>query len=97
MTRWLIAPNAEVAETFQRATVLNPREGKVFYNYSLLFYEEQNIPQARWASDRALELSPDSIFFRLNRAIAEIEWTGEVALGKAILADLPRGKDPTAA
>ena len=53
-----------------------------------------DIPLSRWASDRALELSPDSIFFRLNRAAFEIEWTGEVARGKAILAGLPAGKDP---
>jgi tetratricopeptide (TPR) repeat protein len=73
--------------------VLNPREGKVFYNYGALLVEK-DIPRSRWASDRALELSPDSIFFRLNRASWEIDWTGEVDRARAILAGLPAGKDP---
>ena len=85
--------NDEAAASFERAMVLNPREGKVFYNYSA-FLNNKDIPRARWASDRALELSPDSIFFRLNRAGSEIAWTGEVARAKAILAGLPPGKDP---
>ena len=81
--------------SFERAMVLNPREGKVFYNYSALLQgNDKDIPRSRWASDRALELSPDSIFFRLNRAGSEIGWTGEVARAKAILAGLPPGKDP---
>ena len=84
----------ESAATFERAIVLNPREGKVFYNYAVLLYEQQDVPRSRWAFDRALELSPDSIFFRLFRARAEIEWTGDIALAKAILARLPADKDP---
>jgi serine/threonine protein kinase/tetratricopeptide (TPR) repeat protein len=88
--------NDEAAASFERAMVLNPREGKVFYNYSTLFAERDvpDIPRARWASDRALELSPDSVYFRLMRAGCEFEWTGEVARGKAVLAGLPAGKDP---
>lgn len=85
---------AEAAASYERAVVLNPREGKVFYNYGFFLYDRNEIPRARWASDRALELSPDSVYFRIFRAKAEIEWTGEVARGKAILADLPKGKDP---
>jgi TolB-like protein/tetratricopeptide (TPR) repeat protein len=85
---------AESAASFERAIVLNPREGKVFYNYGTLLYEQNDVPRARWALDRALELSPESVYFRLFRARAEIEWTGEVARGKAILAALPAGKDP---
>jgi len=86
----------EAGASYERATVLNPREGKVFYNYSTLFAERDvpDIPRSRWASDRALELSPDSIYFRLNRALSEFEWTGEVAPSKAVLAGLPAGKDP---
>jgi TolB-like protein len=85
---------AEAAASYERAIVLNPREGKVFYNYAVLLYDQQDVPRARWASDRALELSPESIFFRLFRAKSEIEWTGDVAPAKTILAGLPPGKDP---
>ena len=84
----------ESAASFERAILLNPREGKVFYNYAILLYKQKDVPRARWAFDRALELSPDSIYFRLFRARAEIEWTGDVALAKSILAKLPAGKDP---
>ena len=84
----------EAAASYERAIVLNPREGKVFYNYGVLLYDQEDLPRSRWASDRALELSPDSIYFRLFRARAEIEWTGEVGRGKAVLAALPAGKDP---
>jgi serine/threonine protein kinase len=96
MFHWGTGWNDETAASFERAIVLNPREGKVFYNYGVFLAEKDipDIPRSRWASDRALELSPDSIFFRLNRAACEIEWTGEVARGKAILAGLPAGKDP---
>jgi tetratricopeptide (TPR) repeat protein len=84
----------ESAASFERAIVLNPREGKVFYNYAVLLHEQQDVPRSRWASDRALELSPESIFFRLFRARSEIEWTGDVTPAKTILAGLPAGKDP---
>ena len=85
----------EAAATYERAIVLNPREGKLFYNYAvLLYYEQQDVRRARWALDRAVELSPESIFFRLLRAVVEIDWTGDVASAKAILAGLPAGKDP---
>jgi hypothetical protein len=96
MLQWDMEWFDEAAASFERAMVLNPREGKIFYNYSALLAEKDDpdIPRSRWASDRALELSPDSIFFRLNRAGLEIEWTGEVARAKAILAGLPAGKDP---
>ena len=93
MLQWEMGWNDEAAVSFERAMVLNPREGKVFYNYAGLLVEK-DIPRSRWASDRAFELSPDSIFFRLNRASWEIDWTGEVARAKAILAGLPAGKDP---
>ena len=93
MLQWDLEWNDEAAASFERAMVLNPREGKVFYNYSA-FLNNKDISRARWASDRALELSPDSIFFRLNRAGSEIAWTGEVARAKTILAGLPPGKDP---
>ena len=84
----------EAAASYERALVLNPREGKVFYNYSVLLYDLHDVPRSRWASDRALELSPESVFFRLFRAKAELDWTGHVARGKAVLAALPAGKDP---
>jgi non-specific serine/threonine protein kinase len=93
MLQWDMEWNDEAAASFERAMVLNPREGKVFYNYGALLVAK-DIPRSRWASDRALELSPDSIFFRLNRASWEIDWTGEVDRATAILAGLPAGKDP---
>jgi non-specific serine/threonine protein kinase len=93
MLQWDMEWNDEATVSFERAMVLNPREGKVFYNYGALLVEK-DIPRSRWASDRALELSPDSIFFRLNRASWEIDWTGEVNRAKAILAGLPAEKDP---
>jgi TolB-like protein len=86
--------NAEAAASFERAIALNPREGKVFYNYGVLLHDQDDIPRARWALDRALELAPDSVYFRLFRARAEIEWTGDVARGKTVLAALAPGKDP---
>jgi len=97
MLQWDMQWFDEAAASFERAMVLNPREGKVFYNYGGMLAEKgdiPDIPRSRWAWDRALELSPDSIFFRLNRASMEIEWTGEVTRAKAILAGLPAGKDP---
>jgi TolB-like protein/Tfp pilus assembly protein PilF len=84
----------EAEATFQRAIEINPREPKVFYNYATLLTKKGDVAKARWASDRSLELAPESVFFRLFRAIAEFEWTGEVARTKKFLAEIPAGKDP---
>ena len=82
----------EAEATFQRAIEINPREPKVFYNYFTLLAKKPDVAKARWASDRSLELAPESVFFRLSRAIAEFEWTGEVARTKKFLAEIPAGK-----
>ena len=59
----------EAEATFQRAIEINPREPKVFYNYFILLTKKGDVAKARWASDRSLELAPESVFFRLGRAI----------------------------
>jgi TolB-like protein/Flp pilus assembly protein TadD len=84
----------EAEATFQRAIEINPREPKVFYNYAYMLTNKGDVPKARWASDRSLELAPESVFFRLFRAIQEFRWTGEVARAKKFLAEIPAGKDP---
>src|SRR6184192_1321774 len=84
----------EAEATFQRAIEINPREPKVFYNYATLLTKKGDVSKARWASDRSLELAPESVFFRLFRAIQEFRWTGEVARTKKFLAEIPAGKDP---
>jgi len=84
----------EAEPTFQRAIEINPREPKVFYNYAGLQLKKRDVAKARWASDRSLELAPESVYFRLFRAIAEFEWTGQVARTKKFLAEIPAGKDP---
>ena len=61
----------EAEATFQRAIEINPREPKVFYNYFTLLTKKGDVAKARWASDRSLELAPESVYFRLDRAIEE--------------------------
>jgi serine/threonine protein kinase/tetratricopeptide (TPR) repeat protein len=85
---------AEAEATFQRAIEINPREPKVFYNYFTLLTKKGDVAKARWASDRSLELAPESVYFRLARAIEEFNWTGEVARTRKFLAQIPAGKDP---
>ena len=85
---------AEAEATFQRAIEINPREPKVFYNYATLQAKKGDVAKARWASDRSLELAPESVYFRLFRANEEFLWTGEVARTKKFLAEIPAGKDP---
>ena len=84
----------EAEATFQRAIEINPREPKVFYNYATLQEKKRDVAKARWASDRSLELAPESVYFRLVRASYEFLWTGEVARTKKFLAEIPAGKDP---
>jgi tetratricopeptide (TPR) repeat protein len=84
----------EAEATFQRAIEINPREPKVFYNYAYLQANKQDVAKARWASDRSLELAPESAFFRVFRAYFEFIWTGELARTKKFLAEIPPGKDP---
>jgi TolB-like protein/class 3 adenylate cyclase len=85
---------AEAEATFQRAIEINPREAKVFYNYACLLAKKRDVSKARWAFDRSLELAPESVFFRLNRASEEFRWTGDVARTKKFLAEIPASKDP---
>src|SRR4029434_2231046 len=84
----------EAEVTFQRAIEINPREPKVFYNYFILQTKKGDVAKARWASDRSLELAPESVFFRIGRVLEEFSWTGEVARTKKFLAQIPVGKDP---
>ena len=85
---------AEAEATFQRAMEINPREPKVFYNYAYLQANKPDVTKSRWASDRSLELAPESVFFRLFRANMEFYWTGDLARTKKFLAEIPAGKDP---
>jgi tetratricopeptide (TPR) repeat protein len=50
--------------------------------------------EARAALDHALQLAPESVYFRLQRAHAEISWTGDTKSARTILAALPAGQDP---
>ena len=86
--------NEEAVVNFKRATELGPREAKNFYSYGVLLKQIDREAEARAALDRALVLAPESIYFRLQRASAEISWTGDTSRARAILASLPAGQDP---
>jgi TolB-like protein/Tfp pilus assembly protein PilF len=93
-TQWGMGWNDEAAANFKRAAELGPREPKIFYNYGVLLKQIGREADARAALDRALELAPTSIYFRLQRAKSEISWTGDIGRARAILAALPPGQDP---
>jgi TolB-like protein/tetratricopeptide (TPR) repeat protein/class 3 adenylate cyclase len=93
-TQWGMGWYDEAAANFKRAVELGPREPKIFYNYGVLLKEVGREAEARAALDRALLLAPASIYFRLQRASAEISWTGDIGSARAILAGLPTGQDP---
>ena len=94
ITQWGMGWNDEAVVNFKRATELGPREAKTFYNYGVLLKEIDREAEARAALDHALLLAPESIYFRLQRASAEISWTGDTKRARAILARLPAGQDP---
>jgi TolB-like protein/Tfp pilus assembly protein PilF len=94
MTQWGMGWNDEALINFKRATELGPREPKTFYNYGALLKEVGREADARAALDRAMQLAPTSIYFRLQRASAETSWTGDTKRARAILASLPAGQDP---
>jgi serine/threonine-protein kinase len=94
MTQWGMGWNDEALTNFKRATELGPREPKTFYNYGVLLKEIGREADARAALDRAMQLAPTSIYFRLQRASAETSWTGDTKRARAILASLPAGQDP---
>src|SRR5205807_1974488 len=80
---------AEARSHAEEALRLDPHCGQAH-----LLTKKGDVSKARWASDRSLELAPESVFFRLFRAIQEFRWTGEVARTKKFLAEIPAGKDP---
>ncbi len=94
MTQWGIGWNDDALVNFKRATELGPREPKTFYNYGVLLKEMDREEEARAALDHALQLAPNSVYFRLQRASAELSWTGDTKRVRAILASLPAGQDP---
>jgi TolB-like protein/Tfp pilus assembly protein PilF len=94
VTQWGMGWNEEAVANFKRATELGPREARTFYSYGVLLKEMGREAEARAALDRALVLAPESIYFRLQRASAEISWTGDTSRARAILAALPAGQDP---
>ena len=94
VTQWGMGWNDEAVVNFKRANELGPREAKNFYSYGVLLKQMDREAEARAALDRALVLAPESIYFRLQRASAEISWTGDTSRARAILAGLPAGQDP---
>ena len=81
----------EAEATFARHRNQSART-KSLYNYFTLLTKKGEVSKARWASDRSLELAPESVYFRLNRAIEEFSWTGEVARTKKFLLRFPRAR-----
>jgi serine/threonine-protein kinase len=94
VTQWGMGWNDEAVANFKRATELGPREAKTFSSYGALLRELGRDSEARAAIDRALLLAPESIYFRLQRASAEISWSGDLKRAREILAQLPAGQDP---
>jgi TolB-like protein/Tfp pilus assembly protein PilF len=94
VTQWGMGWNEEAVVNFKRATELGPREARTFYSYGVLLKEIDREAEARAALDHALQLAPESIYFRLQRASAEVSWTGETKRARAILASLPARQDP---
>ncbi|HKQ37637.1 MAG TPA: adenylate/guanylate cyclase domain-containing protein, partial [Verrucomicrobiae bacterium] len=94
VTQWGMGWNDEAVANFKRATELGPREPRNFYSYGVLLKELDRKEEARAALDTALLLAPESVYFRLQRAAAEISWTGDTQRARAILAKLPPGQDP---
>ena len=76
VTQWGMGWNDEAVVNFKRANELGPREAKNFYTYGVLLKQMDREAEARAALDRALVLAPESIYYRLQRASAEISWTG---------------------
>ncbi len=94
VTQWGMGWNEEAVANFKRATELGPREAKTFFSYGVLLKELDRETESRAALDHALLLAPESIYFRLQRAQAEVSWTGDTKRARAILASLPAGQDP---
>ena len=94
VTQWGMGWNEEAVANFKRATELGPREAKNFFSYGVLLKELDREAEARAALDHALLLAPESVYFRLQRAQAEVSWTGDIKRARAILAGLPAGQDP---
>jgi serine/threonine-protein kinase len=94
VTQWGMGWNDEAVANFKRATELGPREAKTFSSYGALLRELGRDSEARAAIDRALVLAPESVYFRLQKASAEISWTGDLKRAREILGQLPAGQDP---
>jgi TolB-like protein/Tfp pilus assembly protein PilF len=94
VTQWGMGWNDEAVANFKRATELGPREAKTFSSYGALLRELGRDSEARAAIDRALVLAPESVYFRLQKASAEISWTGDLKRAREILSQLPAGQDP---
>ena len=86
--------NEEAAANYKRSVELGPRDHNTVSAYGQFMYRTGQEAEARMALDRALVLAPESVNIRLLRTNAEISWSGDIGLAKAILAALPAGQDP---
>jgi serine/threonine-protein kinase len=81
-------------ENYEQAAKLGPRQPRIFLNYGYLLHQTGQQDQSCAKLDHALALEPESIQFRLTRAVAEISRSGDTGRVAEILAGFPPKKDP---
>ena len=85
---------AEARTGYERAVAFSPQEPLRWRQLAECARSLRDWPAVVRAQDRMLALSPDLLPSRIERALTEFRWRGNLAPAKAVLAAVPPGEDP---
>lgn len=84
----------EARAGYERAAALSPQESLQWFNLAVCLRNLRDWPAVVRAQDRAVALAPDLLNYRIERALTDFRWKGDLAPLKAVLAKTSPGEDP---
>jgi TolB-like protein/Flp pilus assembly protein TadD len=84
----------EAIAAYQKAEAIDPRNSITLYDAAQTYFGIRDWPNAIKGMDRVLELAPDSLNVKIQRAYIEYFWKGSTAPIKATLESIAPNLDP---
>ena len=94
VTRQWRGENTKATDYYARAQKLAPEDARICLNYGHHLYEQGEQKESRLLLEKATRRKPESAYFAVIRAVAEISWTGNVEEARTILNRLPPNVNP---
>ncbi len=84
----------EAIAAYQKAEAIDPRNSITLYDAAQTYFGIRDWPNAIKGMDRVLELAPDSLNVKIQRAYIEFFWKGSTSPIKAVLESIAPNLDP---